>query len=158
MPTLYVLMGLPGAGKSTWAAAQQNTVHVSSDAIRKELFGSELVHIFNKSVMGIFRIRVRKALRQGNDVVADTCHMTRQQRQRTLAAAPQGTRKVLVYIDASVKQAIKGDLKRKRHVTPFVILIYKRRFQYPDVQAEGFDATIHIVRNDKIDSILRSRK
>lgn len=147
MPTLYVLMGLPGAGKSTWAAAQKNMIHVSSDGIRKELFGSELIHIFNKSVMGIFRIRVRKALHQGHDVVADTCHMTRQQRQRTLAAAPQGTQKVLVHIDVSVKQAIKGDLNRKRHVTPIVILVYKRRFERPNVD-EGFDEIIHIARGN----------
>lgn len=145
MPTLYVLMGLPGAGKTTWATNQKNMVHVSSDKIRKELFGAELLHIFNKTVMGIFRVRVRKALLQGHDVIADTCHMTQRQRRQTLTAAPEGTRKILVYIDVSVKQAIRGDLKRKRHVTPIVILVYKRRFERPKVD-EGFDEIIHITR------------
>ena len=40
--TLYLLVGVPGAGKTTWAMQHPKLVHISSDAIRKELFGKEM--------------------------------------------------------------------------------------------------------------------
>ena len=37
---LHIVCGIPGSGKSTWAAKQKGTV-ISTDAIRGELFGDE---------------------------------------------------------------------------------------------------------------------
>lgn len=48
MATLYVMVGLPGSGKSYWAKSF-NCPIVSSDTIRKELSGSEDDHMFKFS-------------------------------------------------------------------------------------------------------------
>ena len=47
-PVLYVMMGLPASGKSTFAkqlkdTLMSNTVIISSDSIRKEWYGSESI-------------------------------------------------------------------------------------------------------------------
>ena len=44
MPVLYIPIGVPGSGKSTYYKNNFNedeTVLISSDAIRKEVFGNE---------------------------------------------------------------------------------------------------------------------
>ena len=44
---LIILCGIPGSGKTTYAKKyienNANTIHLSSDAIRKELYGDESV-------------------------------------------------------------------------------------------------------------------
>ena len=40
-PTFTMVVGIPGSGKSTFAEEHknENTIHISSDAIREEIFG-----------------------------------------------------------------------------------------------------------------------
>lgn len=50
MPKFIMMVGLPGSGKSTWAkeyvkTSENETVILSSDAVREELFGSCGVNI-----------------------------------------------------------------------------------------------------------------
>ena len=63
-PKLYVLVGLSGSGKSTLAAqlaeSDENTVIVSSDAIREELTGKIEDQSRNNEVFEIFHQRIRK--------------------------------------------------------------------------------------------------
>lgn len=42
-PTLIVLCGMPGAGKSTWAAKQHGVIVISCDAVRE---GESPIHVF----------------------------------------------------------------------------------------------------------------
>ena len=43
MATLYVMVGIPGAGKTTYAKTKfGHAVRIGSDDLRKEFFGKEL--------------------------------------------------------------------------------------------------------------------
>ena len=65
-PTLYIMCGLSGSGKSTIATQianeNQNTIIVSSDAIREELTGYYEDQEHNEEVFKIFHNRIRTSL------------------------------------------------------------------------------------------------
>ena len=79
-PTLWVMCGLSGSGKSTVATQiaknNENTVIVSSDAIREELTGNYENQEHNEEVFKIFHDRIRKNLENKNNVVADATNLT----------------------------------------------------------------------------------
>lgn len=94
MPTLYIPIGVPGCGKSTWATNSflVDPVIVSSDAIRKEIFESlvaandpAVAQDANAKVFDIFHKRIRIHLDQGYDVIADATNLDSRSR-RTLHA------------------------------------------------------------------------
>lgn len=65
-PKLYIMVGLSGSGKSTIAKeiaeTEENTIIVSSDAIREELTGKVEDQSKNEEVFKIFHNRIRKGL------------------------------------------------------------------------------------------------
>lgn len=84
-PTLYVLVGLSGSGKSTVATQiineNPNTVIVSTDAVREELTGDEKNQSKNEIVFKIFHRRIREYLIEGINVVADATNLTMKSRR-----------------------------------------------------------------------------
>mgnify|MGYP003324219881 CR=1 FL=1 len=57
MPKFYMMVGLSGCGKSTYAATLNAKV-ISSDAIRAEVFGDENDQTHNAQVFEILHKRV----------------------------------------------------------------------------------------------------
>jgi len=90
MAKLIILCGLPGSGKSYYAAQlwrRENTfdeptavVH-SSDAIRKELFGDAGSQENNALVFETMHKRVKDDLRAGKTVIYDATNITRKSRR-----------------------------------------------------------------------------
>lgn len=74
-PTLYILCGPAGSGKSTYAEGL-NAVVVSSDDVRKEVYGDASNQTNPKLIFSIVNDRVRKALAEGKDVVYDATSLT----------------------------------------------------------------------------------
>ena len=72
-PTLYVMCGISGSGKSTYAKTLKmsipNTEIVSTDEIREELFGSASVQKEPKKVFQIAYDWTRRLLEQRKNVV-----------------------------------------------------------------------------------------
>ena len=60
MAYLYILMGIPGAGKTTFAkTVLKNAIWISSDQLRKELLGKEMTlqkHAYIHKIMKIYYI------------------------------------------------------------------------------------------------------
>lgn len=43
MPTLYIMVGIPGAGKTTYAKNEfSHATYIGADALREKLYGKEL--------------------------------------------------------------------------------------------------------------------
>ena len=143
MPTLYVMVGIPASGKSTWASHQKTATVVSSDAIREEFFGSAKVQKSPKMVFDEFHKRIRLALAAGRDVIADATHVSSNSRRGTLRNAPAGTTKVAVLADVPLEKALQNNLKRERHVPEHVIRRMANRLHFEPLSSdEGFDEII----------------
>lgn len=91
MNTFYMLVGLPGSGKS-WQAQRikedhlnssgvNSVVWISSDAIREEMYGSEDIQGDSSVVFAEMKRRTDTALKAGYDVIYDACNINSKRRK-----------------------------------------------------------------------------
>lgn len=89
-PILYVLVGLPASGKSTWAEQQkfENTVLVNTDK-HVEAFAkahnqtySEVFTDYMPQAIGLMMDEVREAVAEGKNIIWDQTSTTRASRVR----------------------------------------------------------------------------
>lgn len=152
-PTLYIMCGLSGSGKSTIATQivneNPNTIIVSSDAIREELTGNYEDQEHNEEVFKIFHDRIRKNLENKKNVIADATNLTMKSR-RAIMMKVNGLniRKVCVIIPKTFEQCKEDNLHREHPVPEFVLDKQIRKFQIP-FKEEGLDEIIiHNLLND----------
>jgi protein phosphatase len=117
MPTLYVLIGVQGAGKTTWAAANAERLQaevVASDAIRNELEAAGHPAVGrNEQVFKELAERVGSCLAAGRSVIADATHVRRAWRAATLAAARrEHARRVAVWFDVPLEVSLARNAQR----------------------------------------------
>ena len=152
-PTLILLIGPPGAGKTTYAekyiSKHNNTVLLSSDKIRKELWGDEATQGDNNEVFYKMQTRAVDGLNFGYDVIYDATNMTRKDRAGIISACPKFARIEAHIIWAPIETCIERDATRERTVGKEVIDRMLKRFQisYYD---EGIDE-INIIRPENFD-------
>ena len=150
-PTLILLVGPPGAGKTTHAIKyieeHPGTVHLSSDKIRKELHGDETIQDNPGEVFSIMQKRAVDGLNFGYDVIYDSTAMTRKDRAGIIVACPKFAKIECHIIWAPIETCIERDAARKRTVGKDVIDRMLKRFQAPYYD-EGID-NIYVYLSDK---------
>lgn len=141
-PTLILLIGPPGAGKTTYAekyiSQHANTVLLSSDKIRKEMWGNEAIQGDNNEIFGRMQTRTVDSLNFGYDVIYDATNMIRKDRARIIATCPKFARIEAHIIWAPIETCIERDAARKRTVGKEVIDRMLKHFQAPYYD-EGID-------------------
>ena len=156
-PTLYIMCGLSGSGKSTIATQianeNPNIVIVSSDEIREELTGNYEDQEHNEEVFKIFHDRIRKNLENQKNVIADATNLTMKSR-RAIMMKVHGLniKKVCVIIPKPFEQCKEDNLHREHPVPDFVLDKQIRRFQIPFYN-EGFDEIV-IKHFDQVPSMI----
>lgn len=80
MPMFYMMVGLPGSGKSFTAESIPNAVVHSSDAIRAEVLGDENDQTQQDLVFQTLHKRVLQDLVDGKDVVYDATNINYKRR------------------------------------------------------------------------------
>ncbi len=91
-PRVWVLVGLPRSGKSTWAnenALRLNATILSADDIRRAL-GIEWDRKFEPMVWRTFNLMARVLIIRGQNVIADTTNLTRARRKWWVEMASDG--------------------------------------------------------------------
>jgi len=116
-PILYLLIGVQGAGKSTWAAANAARLEaevVASDAIRNELEAAgHPAAGHSEQVFAVLAERVAAGLTSGRNVIADATHVRRAWRSATLAAArAQAARLLAVWFDVPLAVSLARNAQR----------------------------------------------
>ena len=149
-PTLIILCGIPGSGKSTYAkdyiTEQENTIHLSSDRIRLELWGDESIQGNPAEVFTLMQKRAVDALNNGQNVIYDATNITRKDRAGIIAVCPKFAKIECHIIWAPIETCIERDTARERTVGKEVIDRMLKRFQSPYYD-EGIDE-IKVVRPD----------
>ena len=147
MVNFYMLIGPAGCGKSTYAKSlcNDNTILISSDATRKELFGDENFQGDNNKVFLTMIQRARNALLDGQNVVWDATSMSRKRRIGILQSMPKGTVFHAIVVIATLDEIKKQNAQRDRTVDEEVIMKQIQSFQAPYF-TEGFD-TIQVIGN-----------
>ena len=141
-PSLILLVGIPGSGKTTYAEKyieeNHNTVHLSSDKIRAELWGDEATQGDNNEVFSLMQSRAIEALNNGQNVVYDATNITRKDRSYIIALCPKFAKIECHIIWAPIETCIERDAARERTVGKAVIDRMLKRFQAPYYD-EGID-------------------
>lgn len=134
-PRLILLVGIPGSGKTTYAKEyverESNTIHLSSDGIRKELYGDESIQGDPAEVFSLMQKRAIETLNNGNDVIYDATNVTRKDRASIINICPKFIKIEAHIIWAPIEECIKRDTARDRTVGKAVIDKMLKRFQAP---------------------------
>lgn len=142
-PTLYVMIGVPGSGKSTYANKLFSDLPIiSRDIIRFNMIKHD-EHYFTheKEVFQQFVDEITFQLRLGQSVVADATHVTKKSRRKLLTAIDKSIKDYdLVYVVmlTSLKECLERNEKREglAHVPDDVIYQAHELFECPYVEED----------------------
>lgn len=142
MTNFYMLIGLPGSGKSFYTKKlneETGAIIHSSDAIREELFGSEEVQTESSKVFDLLHRRVKEDLAKGNDVIYDATNINSKRRRAFLQELKKyNCKKTAIFIATPYEKCLKQNKLRARKVPEYVIKRMYMSFNVPCMQ-EGFD-------------------
>lgn len=143
MPTLTVLIGLPGCGKSTYAKKKKEAgiTIISPDEIREELTGDMSDQSRNRDVFKLAHKRTKEALRCGYSVVFDATDLTRKARNELLSCIPDRHNTYVEYIlfRVPLEECMKRNRQRSRRVPEEVIRRMDNSFTLPSRKKEDYD-------------------
>ena len=146
-----MLIGLPGSGKSTWAekyiTENSNTVILSSDEIRKELFNDENSQEYNNRVFYEMEIRTLQNLNKGVNVIYDATNVVRKRRKALLDKLPTWVIKEAYVIWAPLEICIERDNLRDRTAGKNIIWKMVKSYQPPFFD-EGFNRIYYKINSD----------
>ncbi len=148
MNNLFVLMGLPGAGKSTFAKILLNIKsdidYLSSDELRKQFWKYKDNH---KKIFSIMHEKTLEYLQNGRDVIYDSTNLERKYRVKLYQKTKESnmtTRVIIVFIHNGLEKAIEQSKQRKKRIDVNEQLI-RDMYRTVQVPITGIDCDIIMV-------------
>jgi predicted kinase len=152
-PTLIMLVGLPGSGKSTYAKTVLSHCKIhSSDDLREELYGDVNNQSSNDKLFRELHKRIKEDLRAGNDVVYDATNIHWKRRKAFLKEISN----IDCYTEAHLiatpyEVCVVQNLQRFRMVPESVIERMYKHFDVPFYN-EGWDDIFIVYGDEKYDT------
>ncbi len=153
MPILYLTIGIPGSGKSTWTMNNlANTCKIIAlDNIRKEVYGffpQELDDELEKKIWDIATLSSVESLHAGTNTVIDSMALTKSFRRRIISGIESiGMAKfylIAVFLDTPLNIALDRNSKREKKVLETTIRNLAAFLEAPS-EDEGFQEIIRII-------------
>ena len=168
-PILYMTIGLPASGKSTYFSKLNDLETVCGDTIRREFFGDEGIQLSegfltargydlssltrqqkeklcNKLVWDEAKERALRFLKEGRNVAYDGIHLRREIRKNVIASFSPYALIHGLYFVTPLELCIARDRKRKRTIGEARICELSRFMETPSLE-EGFDRLETIDQN-----------
>lgn len=140
-PTLYILCGCPGAGKSTWAnnfIKDHDVRYISRDEVRYSLVEENEAYFSREDIVfAMFALKVATCLSDGEDVIADATHLNKKSRRKLIYGIDrQGVEEyqiIFVYFNVSYEVCCeRNKLREGRKCVPEdALLSMYNNFQEP---------------------------
>lgn len=148
-PSLVILMGISGSGKSTFARQQfAATEIVSSDHCRALVCDDENDQSVNQAAFEILHLITAKRLAQGKLTVIDATNVQPEARQTLLEMARQyQTPMVAIVFNFDPVICLQQNAQRPQRVVPPDVLLQQHldlQASLPGLSGEGFDV-IHVL-------------
>ena len=119
MANLFLMMGIPGAGKSTFIKNRleklgDNVEYISRDEIRFSMLRPyENYFAHENEVRKTVFSRANRALEEGKNVIIDQTSLTPKSRKWVLENVPKYDAAYLIWIDNDIETCIKNNENRK---------------------------------------------
>ena len=136
IPTMYLMVGLPRSGKSTWINENKDrldAIVVSNDWIRENILHAPNKKATEPAIWMITDSCMRILLSQGKNVILDGINLTKSVRRFFVDAALEcGAKIVVVQMATSLEECIKRN-KTDHKLPDSVIESMCCTFQYPSL-------------------------
>ena len=151
MSTIYIAVGLPGSGKSTYAKnfiKGKDIEYLSSDELRAVFGKSEEDQTVTPLVFGHIKRKVDEFLKDGKNVLVDATSVNRKERSDYIKTAKKYGAKVVAIVFKMDRQGLIDRNKKRgeqggREVPTFVIDKMLAKFEEPSYD-EGIDVMIYV--------------
>lgn len=150
-PSLIILVGIPGCGKSTLAKQVEKAEVISSDQIREELTGDMSDQSLNRAVFYTMNKLTKTLLNWGVSVVIDATNLRTEYRKDLHTIADQtGARPFAIRFGDSEDFDLcqTRNLNRERIVPEDVMLrfhdIFMEHCSEEQLRSEGWDTLTHL--------------
>ena len=157
---LYLMMGVPGSGKSTYAKniLKDGDIYISRDEIRYSLLTEEDDYFAKENeVIKIFIESIDKALETkeycGN-VYADATHLSPKGRAQVLNQLKNKDKVSVIYLDVPFKTIIKRNAERSgREFVPETVIHRMYNSVILPTRKEGVEELIIIDENQEVKEV-----
>ena len=149
--TLYIAVGLPGSGKSTYAKnfiKDKDIEYLSSDELRAKFGSGETDQTCTNQVFAYIKRKVDEFLKDGKNVMVDATNVNRKERSDYIKTAKKYGAKVVAIVFKMDRQGLIERNKKRgeqggRVVPDWVIDKMLAKFEEPSY-SEGIDVMIYV--------------
>jgi len=151
MSIIYIAVGLPGSGKSTYAKnfiKGKDIEYLSSDELRAVYGKDQSDQSVTSIVFGHIKRKVDEFLKDGKNVLVDATSINRKERSDYIKTAKKYGAKVVAIVFKMDRQGLIDRNKKRgeqggREVPTFVIDKMLAKFEEPSYD-EGIDVMIYV--------------
>lgn len=150
MPTLYMLVGVPASGKSTWVKQNRGDALVASsdDYIEKqaEKMGTTYNDVFDDYIKAANNHAIetaRRAFSDKLDLIWDQTNLTKNGRRNKLKMVPKDYKKIAVFFSTPHIDVLKNRLgnRPEKNIPDYVMNTMIKTVEKPTTD-EGFNEVI----------------